>query len=441
MTYPPEFASVDIYLEECVQFFKKYQYIFCYQNTDVLVENVLANISVSNLGDLDVFNADFKIEDLRAGDEYFDEFFAKLDKLKVLLDDVDMNEYDYDFDAPLSPKKRYEIVNLAKEVGDLCEASNCDIVVDFGAGMGYLDQILFKLKGYKVLGLDSNRNFLDGALKRQAKYHEDSTTAVKFVKQKITEDSSTTIEQCLQETFPGHGKVCIVGLHACADLTVESMLTFLKMADARSMAVMPCCYHRMSQTGGIFKYFPLSDSLKACFKKHEASKIMGVTFLRLATQAFESHLDLYKMAFDLLSRAVLQVYARKHNFTIHRKKRKAVKLKKYNDFDSYLIEAATNGFKLTPISESRSYSNDDKTTNNFNLDEIRLLWREFSEDMTFMKAAIFILMQSKLQLLVENFVMLDRLVFLRERGVMKCSYKKVYAAEASARCLVLMAVK
>ncbi|RVE48743.1 hypothetical protein evm_006517 [Chilo suppressalis] len=443
MSCPPSFESAEQYLEECTQFFKEFRHVFCHQNNEVLVHHVLDNIDVCNIESVDVFDKKFDITSLITDDDYLNRFFSTLDRLKVNYEDVEEKDFDEDLEAPLSPKKKYEILNLVKEVVNLCENNNCDLLVDFGSGLGYIDQLIYDIADYKVLGLECNDSHYHGAQKRQMQYHTASASNVKFLKHTVKEDSHLIIAEYLQEVFPDHGSFCMIGLHACADLSVQAMCNFLKMNDANTLCVLPCCYHKMTKDGAKFKYFPLSDSVKKLVDKYDAYGYTDVSFLRLAAHSGSEHRDLYEKVFCLLVRAVLELYAQKNGFIIKRNKRKAVRLKDKRDFECYILDAATHGYSLTP-KDKRTPQDTNKTDeiiNNFNMAELRQLWRDISQGPLLKKAGVYILMQEYMQPIVENYVLLDRLLFLKENGIKNCWYKKIFNQHISPRCLALVAVK
>lgn len=173
---------------------------------------------------------------------------------------------------------------------------------------GYLDQHIFKVSNYKVLGLECNENNYVGAKKRQRKYHLDSVDSVKFIKHKISEDSDNHLMEFIEDKFKSN-EFCICGLHACADLTVDAINLFLKMEHARAIVIMPCCYHKILQIDdGVFKNFPMSNCFKTTLKRCNA--ILNVPFLRLAAQPPNISRDkMEDLVFFLLARATLQKYA------------------------------------------------------------------------------------------------------------------------------------
>ena len=170
---------------------------------------------------------------------------------------------------------------------------------------------MYETTNLNIVGLECNENNYIGAKKRQWKYHLNSIQRVKYIKHKITEHSKTNIEQYLEDKFPNYAYFCITGLHACADLTVDAIDLFLKMEKAKAIIIMPCCYHRLMRENNRFKNFPLSKTLRNAYETTQ-SDFLNVPFLRLATQPPNLREEkLENMVFNLLARAVIQVYAKK----------------------------------------------------------------------------------------------------------------------------------
>lgn len=134
MSLPKSFQTPPEYLENCLKFFNEYQHLYNFPNTDLLIENVLYKINIENLADIDVFDCNFNLRDVK--NMYLDDFFEKLDKLVPNYGEFVEDKYSkLVFDAPLSVKKKHEVLYLANEIRRLCDEMNCSIVVDFGSGL------------------------------------------------------------------------------------------------------------------------------------------------------------------------------------------------------------------------------------------------------------------------------------------------------------------
>lgn len=141
--------------------------------------------------------------------------------------------------------------------------------------------------------------------------------------------------------------VCMIGLHACGDLAVSAMQTFLLLPEVQLFIMVPCCYHKMalkkcnlhdsfgdlsafknrdqlildstdseSASEESFHNFPLSKALSESVSSYSSGcQFLCRPFLRLAAQRSSSswlewtELDHDKHSFNVLSRAVLEKYA------------------------------------------------------------------------------------------------------------------------------------
>nr|XP_034838375.1 methyltransferase-like protein 25 [Maniola hyperantus] len=442
MALPTSFEESAEYFEEFYNFLHKYEYLFNFPNTDLLVNQALNKIEL-DCEAIDIFSDNFDIR--KTNFEYLTDFFENLDKLTVKYEEFEENEnLEFMMDVPLSAKKKHEIAYLAKEIENVCKTIECDTIVDFGSGLGYLDEQLFKTTDFNVLGLECDETNYVGAKKRQRKYHIQSIQRVKYIKHTINTESYTNIKEFVDDKFPNCERFCITGLHACADLTVDAINIFLKMEQARALVIMPCCYHRIiaeNRGNCRFKKFPLSKALKEVCEKNNGFKFLTVPFLRLATQPPNvKNEKMEDLVFNLLARAVLQVYASKHNCKLRRTKRKAVRLKTLeNNFEAYVANAA-KGFKLIRNQNEEKICATKDFEEKIDNEELFSIWRQITR-VTFKKAAIFVLLQNCMQPVFENFVLYDRLVYLHENGIENCRFKKIVNETISPRCLALVACK
>ncbi|XP_037295747.1 protein RRNAD1-like [Manduca sexta] len=436
MSLPSNIYNPEDFFNKCVEFFNDYQFLYNFPNTDILVKNVLEQIHVENLQDIDVFQEDFDIKNIK--DTFIKDFFDEIQNIQPNYNEVEEDQcLEGVMSVPVSAKKKHEIVYLAREIKYSCKQIDCNVVVDFGSGLGYLDQLLYEITNFKVLGLECNEGHYAGAKKRQRKYHENSIHNVKYIKHRVTEQSDWNIKQFLNDKFGDSNMFCITGLHACADLTIDAINIFLKMEEAKALILMPCCYHRMNENSGKFHNFPLSNCLKNVFAKYEDLDCLNVPFLRLAAQPPNRSHKMANSVFNLLARAVLQLYAYKHSCRLKRNKRKAVNVKSMdNNFESYIQDACTQGFTLIP--NTPCVENDEQP--DFNFAELLAIWRQMSV-MIFKKAAILIHLQNLLQPIFENFVLYDRITYLKENGVVNCTIRKIFDVNMSPRCLALIAYK
>lgn len=196
---------------------------------------------------------------------------------------------------------------------------------------GYVCQMLHYLYGYKVLGLEKNKENVNRACIRQKKLYPDSLTKVKYVHCDVTCDSADTIESILQQKFSGFTDACLIGLHACGDLSTSASRIFCKIKSVKLFILISCCYHKLSifkniqaplQERQYFHNFPTSNCLRETIATHnfDIGQFLRIPFLRLACQesvdkwhgmSKEKHDE---HSFYVLARAVLELYSQQSRY-------------------------------------------------------------------------------------------------------------------------------
>jgi hypothetical protein len=79
----------------------------------------------------------------------------------------------------MKAKKRHEVERLGALVAGLCNRLGCRTVVDFGAGQGYLSQLLHFGYGLQVVGIDSSEHQSHGAERRNKRVRKAVSKAMK----------------------------------------------------------------------------------------------------------------------------------------------------------------------------------------------------------------------------------------------------------------------
>ncbi|QRV92519.1 methyltransferase domain protein [Ceratobasidium sp. AG-Ba] len=180
----------------------------------------------------------------------------------------------------MSPKKAHEIDKLCTLISRTF--SDTKLIVDVGAGQGYLSRRLAELDPQaRVLALDGDESQTEGAALRgqglsharrqQARKDTGAATPTKQVEQAvthrtlfITSDSlSRAVDEWIHDVETEGGRdVLITGLHACGSLTPAVLKCFVDLAKAKTgtwrpsaLALVGCCYNLMHDPSD----FPLSQ--------------------------------------------------------------------------------------------------------------------------------------------------------------------------------------
>lgn len=193
--------------------------------------------------------------------------------------------------------------------------------------------MLHYLYGYHVLGLEKDKENVNRARARQCKFYPDSLAKVKYVHCEVTCDSADTIESTLRREFLDVSDVCLIGLHACGDLSINASRLFHEMKSVKLCILISCCYHKLSicdnaqtssQKKQYFRNFPISASLREVIETYnfDVGQFLRVPFLRLACQESadkwrnltrEKHDE---HSFYVLARAVLELYSKRSRHAI-----------------------------------------------------------------------------------------------------------------------------
>lgn len=176
---------------------------------------------------------------------------------------------------------------------------------------------MYYLHGYQVLGLESNPKNVKTAIERQ-KLYPDSQNYIKYICLNVNENSGDLIAKNLHDNFDINiDKICLIGLHSCADLSVNACKLFSKMTSASLLIMLSCCYHKLSlDNNNKFNNFPVSKMLKKIINnQNKFSEILNLPFLRLACQEPAARWEEMpenahtQHEFYVLARAVLELFA------------------------------------------------------------------------------------------------------------------------------------
>jgi hypothetical protein len=143
----------------------------------------------------------------------------------------------------------------------------------------------------------------------------------------ITINSAKEIELILKQEFKNINNICLIGLHACGDLSVHISRIYLEMDIAELLILISCCYHKLTLKNikekinsnnkkEYFNNFPLSITLEKAvsalnidigvFFKRPFMRLAGQeTSDRWLTMLEETH---NQHSFYVLARAILELY-------------------------------------------------------------------------------------------------------------------------------------
>lgn len=184
--------------------------------------------------------------------------------------------------------------------------------------------------GYKVLGIECSKQYIDLALKNQEKSYRKSKNEVVFKEHYINSESSETIATLVKNNFNSIGLTssALVGLHACADLSITILDVFSELDFIKSLVIMPCCYHRIelqnaTEKEELFFSFPISKTLNDVYNEFGAQKFLRRPFLRLSCQQSIGHFvtmtdkEHERHSRNLMFRCILQYVAEARKYFVY----------------------------------------------------------------------------------------------------------------------------
>jgi hypothetical protein len=179
----------------------------------------------------------------------------------------------------MSPKKAHEVDRLGKLIDQTYDSSGSStrLIVDVGAGQGYLSHRLAETPGTRVLALDGDEGQTEGAsLRGQGLSHAQRQKArqdnsrdqqrQQAVTHRTLFITSESLLHAVDEWIAGLGlettgtpyPVLVTGLHACGSLTPAVLRCFVdlsvgagnsRMWRPSALALVGCCYNLMRDPG------------------------------------------------------------------------------------------------------------------------------------------------------------------------------------------------
>ncbi|KAK9874678.1 hypothetical protein WA026_005498 [Henosepilachna vigintioctopunctata] len=367
-----------------------------------------------------------------------EEYYNKMESLGY----KNMNRFK--LDIFMSQKKSHEVEILSSVVASLKHIGYTSHVIDIGDGKGYLSSMLALHHKIPVLGIDASANNSDSAVKRVKKLEkvwntvydspkksvpkrtESNFTSSHELYKQITKfvEPDTNFNEMMDNIFNEKiDRISLVGLHTCGNLAATSIKIFTQNTSVRTLANVGCCYHLLNEK---FEYspaehivgFPMSDYL---LKKQVS---IGRNARMVAAQSVNRIFHKKELPdISIFYRALLQVVLENECKQLPCKTVGKMK-KKYKNFVEY-VRMAVNKLEL----ENFDVSDQDlqKLHDNYKprLDELN----------------IFYLIRSVISPVIENLILLDRLLFLLEQGYDKSFIVQLFDAIISPRCYGIISIK
>lgn len=199
-------------------------------------------------------------------------------------------------------KKKHEVEVLSAVVNSIANTVKADAIVDVGAGQGYLAQVLSFQYQHSVVAIDASSHHgkvTNARAERIKKYyaaqmrkigsgnknpnvpktitcrvmsidtlkalsnmslHSDDAEQSKLVEQNHQECEGRKLRSSCKS-------LVLAGLHACGDLSVTMLKTFVECKEVKAVVSIGCCYNLLSEEGidlaGSPSGFPISHGVKS----------------------------------------------------------------------------------------------------------------------------------------------------------------------------------
>ncbi|XP_072759121.1 probable methyltransferase-like protein 25 [Anoplolepis gracilipes] len=305
----------------------------------------------------------------------------------------------------MNTKKSYEIDVLGKIIAEMA-LSTRSLVVDAGAGKGYLSTYLSEHFDVPVLSIDSSQVCHKGAINRQEKIRKrkQSLTKVRYVVEKL--DDTTDYNKIVKTHYPDwnvNKNLILTGLHTCGMLVHSVMKAFLHAKDIHLLFVVPCCYHLADE----------SLSGRWIFSKNARM---------LAQQSIERSRHNKHLSPSLFYRAVLQIILHSMGY-YNTKVGRGGPLDNFANYAKWALSKIGIDNKQIPSTHA--------------LQEIYQSYIHFES-----KLHLFQILRIYTSSVVEAAIMLDRIVFLQNNAQhSKIAIVRLFDPTVSPRCYAILMMK
>ncbi|XP_013112268.2 probable methyltransferase-like protein 25 [Stomoxys calcitrans] len=376
----------------------------------------------------------------------------------------------------LSEKKRHEVEITASLVNDLIQGTLRDrkipIIVDAGDGKGYLSSRLALEYGYQVLGIDSNPTNTENAiernrklkkawngLKERAELQSKGITPPRRGRQKqkpLPTDATNAGDTCnmldnyktmdkfittdlnlpnlIEQTYPNADRestVCLTGLHTCGNLAATCLKLFEHQTQCKLVCNIGCCYHLLREIYSGTEFFgnkqisdlnqefgfPLSSYLQSKHLK------LGRNARMLAAQSIDRTRSSKELPnISLFYRSLFEVLVCEQRPEL-KDTIQVGKLKKFNNFGEYVELCKKKYLVLQDIP----------------LERVHTLAAEVEKNKHYLD--MFYLLRMSFAPVLESIILLDRLLFLLEKGHDKSYLVAAFDAVVSPRRFAIISIK
>ncbi|KAL7053320.1 hypothetical protein AAHC03_025486 [Spirometra sp. Aus1] len=325
-------------------------------------------------------------------------------------------------------------------------------LVDLGSGLGHFPNYVWRMWTESVVNPQIPRPRLvaveaDATIHSRAKELEDKKVLPNDrIRRECLRVTTSNLED-LRERLGAHFSdlsepyYLLCGLHCCGDLSVAAINLFLSDPNAHGMALVGCCYHKMTP-----QMFPMSSTLRNALACHcDLSALTSTVALRLACQWSPqqwcrwSPVEVHQHRIRVFVRSVIQVF-----------------------FNPHSAAPSTQLRKIARVDPLKCLTEDLQSTQLLSVDQplpnLTAHWqalRKIDDHCNFEALQCFASTQSAIELwhllpgitalqqliqpLLEALILSDRVWVLRESGVPYVTLLRLFNPLLSPRCMALVA--
>ncbi|KAK8380525.1 hypothetical protein O3P69_016841 [Scylla paramamosain] len=343
------------------------------------------------------------------------------------------------FRRHLKPKKQHEVARLAIVAAQVARCVCDGVMVDVGSGQGHLSRLLAYGHDVRVVCLEAEDKFIDGARKfdhQLEKAVEKMTRkntslpplppgprhAVCHLQPNMDPHTFTKVITGVWPDLQSRGEVCgLLGLHTCGDLAPTLLRIFTSMPACQAMVSVGCCYMKLTTASEENPGFPMSN-----FVRRLPGHALSYESREVACHAVEMYTDRLSLGADNLKvhcyRACLEEILVKHWPHHYHAGLRSVNNAHHMDFSTYAKQAVS---RLQDVV----------------LPEVDLTSEETLHNLTrWQQVVVYYSLRLLLAPVVEAVVLLDRLLFLHDNGLEGILFP-AFDPQLSPRNHVLVSVK
>ncbi|XP_064398047.1 probable methyltransferase-like protein 25 isoform X2 [Halichondria panicea] len=236
----------------------------------------------------------------------------------------------------------------------------------------------------------------------------------------------TEAEQLSDGRFISQEPFCIIGLHACGDLTSTALRMFSSLPTAAAVCVVGCCYHHITEEGGTTG-FPLCNYLRSI----DAHLGRNTRMLACQTLARFTETTSVEAILKIHWRAMLQVVLSRHFSEL------------FNAVERLKTDLVVGRMKK-PVKTFQEYcaialQRLKLDVNRINPSHLTSIELEYLSRIT--KLQQFIRVRAVLAACIESVIILDRLLFLQEQhDIATAGLVQLFDPVTSPRCYAIVAL-